>query len=207
MPVDEYRRKRRRDRTPEPFGNKASTGTRASGLFAVQKHKARALHYDFRLEMDGVLRSWAVPRGPSMNPRERRLAVMVEDHPLEYADFEGCIPKGEYGGGAVIVWDRGEYRMIDPPDDPDEGVRRGRFEFELRGKKLRGAFVLIRTRGMPGARSDRREQWLLIKRRDRFASERDLLSSRPRSVISRLTLDEMQRGSRAKRRAPARARN
>ncbi|MGH7948607.1 MAG: DNA polymerase ligase N-terminal domain-containing protein, partial [Candidatus Binataceae bacterium] len=138
----------------------------------------------------------AVPKGPSMNPRERRLAVMVEDHPLEYADFEGRIPQGEYGGGAVIVWDRGEYRMIDPPDDAGAGVRRGGFEFELRGEKLRGAFVMIRTRAMRGARTDRREQWLLIKRRDRFASDRDVLSSMPRSVISGLTLEEMQHGAR-----------
>jgi bifunctional non-homologous end joining protein LigD len=197
MPLDEYRRKRRRERTPEPFGEREVAAVpHAGGIFVVQKHQARALHYDFRLEMDGVLRSWAVPKGPSMNPRDRRLAVMVEDHPLEYADFEGRIPEGEYGAGAVIVWDRGEYQMVDPAD-AGEGVRRGGFEFELRGEKLRGGFVLIRTRGMRGAPADRRQQWLLIKRRDRFASERDVAATRPRSVISRLTLEQMQRGGRS----------
>jgi bifunctional non-homologous end joining protein LigD len=162
-------------------------------MFVVQKHRARRLHYDFRLQMESVLRSWAVPRGPSLDPRERRLAVMVEDHPVEYGDFEGVIPEGNYGAGAVIVWDRGEYEVTDPPGgNAADAVRRGKLDIELRGFKLHGAYTLVRTRGQSRSPHDNKEQWLLIKKRDEYASADDLLEDRPRSVLSGLTIDEMR---------------
>lgn len=196
MPLDKYRQKRIPERTPEPFGKAAeSARPRAGGMFVVQKHAARRLHYDFRLEMEGVLRSWAVPKGPSLNPSDKRLAVMVEDHPIEYGDFEGVIPQGNYGAGAVIVWDRGEYRPIDPPGDAAAAVRAGKLDIEMRGFKLRGAYTLVRTRGAMGRRqSDGRQQWLLIKKRDQHASEDDLTALHPRSVLSGLTIEEMRDG-------------
>jgi bifunctional non-homologous end joining protein LigD len=192
MPLDKYRAKRAAEQTPEPVAMAAKTArTASSGLFVVQKHCARRLHYDFRLEMEGVLRSWAVPKGPSMNPADKRLAVMVEDHPIEYGDFEGVIPEGNYGAGSVIVWDRGMYRAIDPPADAATAVRAGKLDIELHGFKLRGAYTLVRTRGMfAGRRSDDRENWLLIKKRDAYASEDDVLARRPRSVLSGLTVEE-----------------
>ncbi len=176
MALEKYREKRSPDRTPEPFGRATvASGTRSGGMFVVQKHAARALHYDFRLEMEGVLRSWAVPKGPSLNPNDKRLAVMVEDHPIEYGDFEGLIPEGNYGAGAVIVWDRGEYRAIDPPGDPAEAVRAGKLDIEMLGFKLRGAYTLVRTHGtMKGRPPDGKQQWLLIKKRDEYASEEAL---------------------------------
>ncbi|HKV53966.1 MAG TPA: DNA ligase D [Candidatus Binataceae bacterium] len=199
MPLEKYRQKRDPDRTPEPFGGQSPLpGAVDRGMFVVQKHAARRLHYDFRLGMEGVLRSWAIPKGPSLSPRERRLAVMVEDHPVEYGDFEGSIPQGNYGAGAVIVWDRGEYRVIDPPgQSAADAVRAGKLDLEMHGFKLRGAFTLVRTRGMPGpARSDPKEQWLLIKKRDEYASEDDRLAEdHPRSVLSGLTIDEMREAS------------
>jgi bifunctional non-homologous end joining protein LigD len=195
MAVDEYRRKRHVERTAEPFGGpKASEGTgpQRAGMFVVQKHLARRLHYDFRLEMEGVLRSWAVPRGPSLNPAERRLAVTVEDHPLEYADFEGVIPPGNYGAGSVIVWDRGRYSVIDPPDtDAADAVRRGKLDIELRGYKLRGAYTLVRTH-LKSSGAQASENWLLIKKRDQYASGEDVTATHPRSVLSGLTVDEMR---------------
>src|ERR1700674_2828913 len=172
MPLTKYRHKRNAENTPEPFGSEVPTPTSTtSGTFVVQKHAARRLHYDFRLEMEGVLRSWAVPKGPSLNPNDKRLAVMVEDHPTEYGNFEGVIPRGNYGAGAVIVWDRGEYRAIDPPRDAAEAVRAGKLDLELHGFKLRGAYTLVRTRGMANSRqSDSKQQWLLIKKKDGYAS-------------------------------------
>src|SRR5262245_52797247 len=136
-----YRAKRDADRTPEPFGAERAD---RPGLFVVQQHAARRLHYDLRLEWRGVLLSWAVPKGPSLDPAGKRLAVQVEDHPVEYADFEGMIPEGNYGAGAVIVWDLG--RWI-PVEDPDEGLERGKLLFDLEGYKLRGRFTLVRTGG------------------------------------------------------------
>ncbi len=163
-------------------------------MFVVQKHHARRLHYDFRLEMEGVLRSWAVPRGPSLNPADKRLAVMVEDHPLDYADFEGVIPAGNYGAGAVIVWDRGAYRVTDPPGNAAAGVRAGKLDIELHGFKLQGEYTMVRTSGRGGARGrDDKPQWLLIKKRDGWArAEGDILEERPRSVLSGLTVDGMR---------------
>src|SRR5690606_1818149 len=139
MALETYRKKRDFSKTPEPKGRKGEPS--AALRFVVQKHDARRLHYDLRLEHDGVLKSWAVTRGPSLVPSEKRLAVEVEDHPLEYGDFEGTIPKGEYGGGTVMLWDRGRWT---PTGD---GVRDDRIDFELEGEKLRGAWTLTRTRG------------------------------------------------------------
>jgi bifunctional non-homologous end joining protein LigD len=195
MPLEEYRRKRSAERTPEPFGESPRTGGRSGGMFVVQKHAATRLHYDFRLEMEGVLRSWAIPKGPSLNPADKRLAVMVEDHPIEYGDFEGIIPEGNYGAGEVIVWDRGVYRITDPPDDVAGAVRAGKLDIEMFGFKLRGGYAMVRTsRRNPHARQARNEkpQWLLIKRHDGFASaDIDIVESRPRSVLSGLTLQEL----------------
>ncbi len=195
MALEKYREKRDAERTPEPFGRiPVKTESAGRGLFVVQKHSARRLHYDFRLQMEGVLRSWAVPKGPSLDPRERRLAVMVEDHPVEYGDFEGIIPAGNYGAGAVIVWDRGEYEVIDPPGgNPADAVRRGKLDLMMQGFKLRGAYTLVRTRSHQGsAQRDAKEQWLLIKKRDEYAADDDLLEGHPRSVLSGLTIDEMR---------------
>jgi bifunctional non-homologous end joining protein LigD len=195
MTLEEYRRKRSADSTPEPFGEVPRLGGRVGGLFVVQKHAATRLHYDFRLEMEGVLRSWAIPKGPSLNPADKRLAVMVEDHPIEYGDFEGVIPEGNYGAGEVIVWDRGVYRVTDPPDDVAGAVRAGKLDIEMFGFKLKGGYAMVRTSGRnPHARQARNEkpQWLLIKRHDGFASaDTDIVESRPRSVLSGLTLQEL----------------
>lgn len=184
-PLDAYAAKRDPRRTPEPFGPPRPGG---STLFVVQKHGARRLHYDFRLEMAGTLKSWAVPRGPSSRPGERRLAVQVEDHPVEYADFEGVIPPGAYGAGPVIVWDRGWYRLA-TPGDPLEGLARGRLEVELFGYKLRGRWILTRmTRG--------ERDWLLVKARDSAASDDEPTERFPESVLSGLTLEEVRDGPR-----------
>jgi bifunctional non-homologous end joining protein LigD len=192
--LETYREKRRFDETPEPRGRApqrrpASPGT---GRFVVQRHRARALHWDLRLEMNGVLASWAVPRGPTLDPGQRRLAVEVEDHPLEYFDFEGAIPAGQYGGGDVIVWDWGRW-TADPetPDGPD-AVRRGELKFTLDGVKLRGAWVLIRTGGRYAARS-RKPKWLLIHRRDDAAESGWDAEDFPESVKTGRTNDEVAR--------------
>ncbi|HTY56445.1 MAG TPA: DNA ligase D [Candidatus Binataceae bacterium] len=193
MPLDKYRRKRSAERTPEPFGSGALQGQEkaAGGMFVVQKHAARRLHYDFRLEMEGVLRSWAVPKGPSMNPADKRLAVMVEDHPIEYGDFEGKIPEGNYGAGNVIVWDRGEYHTLDPIGDAARGVREGKLDISLSGFKLHGAFTLVRIRGRQKGDSGDKQQWLLIKKRDEFANDEDVLAAHPLSVLSGLPVEQI----------------
>src|SRR5690242_1793718 len=184
MPLDEYRRKRDAARTPEPFGDAPRLGSSAGGMFVVQKHAATRLHYDFRLEMEGVLRSWAVPKGPSLDPADKRLAMMVEDHPIEYGDFEGIIPEGNYGAGEVIVWDRGVYRVTDPRNDAAGGVRAGKLDIEMFGLKLQGGYAMVRTSGRnPQSRksANEKQQWLLIKRHDSYAStETDIVESRPR---------------------------
>jgi bifunctional non-homologous end joining protein LigD len=159
-----YRKKRDFERTPEPRGNGTARRVRRPS-FVVQKHAARRLHYDFRLEMDGVLKSWAVPKGPSLDPHERRLAVETEDHPLEYGSFEGTIPEGEYGAGEVELWDHGTW---EPEDDPDEAYRKGKLSFTLHGKRLHGTWHLVRTgRSEPGPKA----QWLLIKSTEARAGE------------------------------------
>ena len=169
MPLDTYRRKRDFKGTPEPKGARRAY---ARGLsFVIQKHAALRLHYDFRLELDGVLKSWAVPKGPSLDPHDRRLAVQVEDHPLEYATFEGIIPKGQYGAGKVELWDAGTWI---PEGNPRRDLARGKLSFTLEGKKLRGSWTLVRMGGR--ASRDGHDNWLLIKERElsREASGPDL---------------------------------
>lgn len=176
--LEEYRRKRDFAQTSEPRGE-PQRGARGFS-FVVQKHAARRLHYDFRLELDGVLKSWAVPKGPSLDPSEKRLAVQTEDHPLEYGDFEGVIPAGEYGGGTVLVWDRGTWM---PVGDPRRGLASGKLKFRVQGEKLAGGWTLIKLRGRAAA--DGKQNWLLIKERDeaaRSADEYDVTAERPESV-------------------------
>jgi bifunctional non-homologous end joining protein LigD len=172
----EYHRKRRFDVTPEPAGQLRRA--RKSALeFVVQKHRASHLHYDFRLEHDGVMLSWAVPKGPSLDPTNKRFAMQTEDHPIEYNQFEGVIPEGEYGGGTVMIWDYGSWE----PEvaDVDAALAKGDLKFTLHGKKLRGSWVLVRMRP---------RQWLLIKHRDKNASTSDIAIDKPRSAVSRRTL-------------------
>jgi bifunctional non-homologous end joining protein LigD len=185
--LEEYRRKRRFKVTPEPEGKSGKRRAIRALRFVIQKHRASRLHYDFRLEWSGVLLSWAVPKGPSLDPTVKRLAMAVEDHPIEYAKFEGVIPAGEYGGGTVMIWDEGTY----VPADPDVGraVARGELKFTLKGRKLRGSWVLVRTRGRYDGASGR--SWLLIKHRDEAASTDDVTVSKPRSVVSDRILAEI----------------
>jgi DNA ligase D-like protein (predicted 3'-phosphoesterase) len=155
--------------------------------FVIQKHAATRLHYDFRLEAEGVLKSWAVPKGPSLDPRDKRLAVEVEDHPLGWGDFEGVIGEGQYGAGAVIVWDAGDYRNLDEGQSLEEGLRAGHARFWLEGRKLRGGWSLQRMRG-----SGEKAQWLLIKRRDECAdARRRPTSTQPESVVSGRTVEQV----------------
>lgn len=183
QPLSEYRRKRDFGRTGEPAGAAAA---RAGHLYVVHKHGARRLHYDLRLEHEGVLLSWAVPKGPSLDPSERRLAVQVEDHPLEYGEFEGVIPEGEYGAGPSAVWDRGYW---EPLDDVAEGLKKGRLHFRLHGEKLEGGWHLVRS----GGRRTQGKDWLLIKERDAAADpERDIVAAAPASVKSGLTLEQLK---------------
>jgi bifunctional non-homologous end joining protein LigD len=165
---------------------KRSLSSRPGLLFVVQKHQGRNLHYDFRLEVSGVLKSWAVPKGPSVNPAVKRLAVAVEDHPLEYADFEGNLPEGQYGAGPVMVWDQGTYT----PEDSDNvaaSLENGELKFVLHGQKLRGSWVLVRTRN--------NNNWLLIKHRDAYASTDDITRLEPQSILSGRSLSEIARMS------------
>ena len=178
-PLQEYRKKRDFAVTAEPAG--APPRARASNLaYVIQKHRASHLHYDFRLEWRGVLLSWAIPKGPSLDPSVKRLATRVEDHPLEYGGFEGVIPEGEYGGGTVMLWDRGTWTP--EVDDVDAALEKGDLKFTLAGKKLRGSFVLVRTK--LGYGGSAKPQWLLIKHRDQYASSEDVLTGKPRSVLS-----------------------
>src|ERR1700736_2719483 len=189
MALEEYRRKRDFRKTPEPAGVAAPPENTGAGLsFVIQKHAARRLHYDFRLELDGVLKSWAVPKGPSLDPGEKRLAVHVEDHPLDYGEFEGIIPKGEYGGGTVLLWDRGTWSSLDP--DPEAAYRKGSLKFILHGEKLHGKWALVRMGGK--AATERRENWLLIKERDEEAVPQSgdaVVADNPDSVASGRSLD------------------
>lgn len=190
-----YKAKRDFDRTAEPRGDMGTSGGKRL-RFVIQKHDATRLHYDFRLEHDGVFKSWAVTRGPSLNPRDKRLAVEVEDHPLDYGDFEGSIPAGEYGGGTVQLWDRGYWS----PEGMtvEEGLAKGDLKFTLEGKRLHGSWVLVRMkRDRAGGK---RVNWLLIKHRDRFAQEQDgdSLLSEDRSVASGRSMAEIAAGKGAK---------
>jgi bifunctional non-homologous end joining protein LigD len=177
-----YHHKRNFAATPEPKGRVAKKRGRS---FVIQKHDASRLHFDFRLELDGVLKSWAVTKGPSLDPSEKRLAVRVEDHPLDYGDFEGTIPKGQYGGGTVMLWDKGEW---EPESDPHEGLRKGKLSFTLKGKRLKGGFTLVRMRSDRGGRSGR-ENWLLIKQHDAAAStDVDPVEAWQKSVTTRRSM-------------------
>ena len=172
MLLDDYSRKRRFDRTPEPGPGVAPAG---GNRFYIQRHQARRLHYDLRLEMDGVLKSWAVPKGPTLDPAEKRLAVLVEDHPLEYGNFEGTIPAGNYGAGSVMVWDRGTYEVLGEKSVPEQ-MERGDLKFRLHGEKLMGEFALVRMKNR-----GKGNEWLLLKKKDFAAkpgwdSEADLRS-------------------------------
>ncbi|MGH6665391.1 MAG: DNA ligase D [Pseudolabrys sp.] len=184
-----YRAKRKFGVTAEPKGKVARRGGNA---FVIQKHAARRLHYDLRLELDGVMKSWAVTRGPSLVPGEKRLAVQVEDHPIDYNKFEGTIPQGEYGGGTVMIWDRGRWT---PEDDPHKGLRKGHLSFELDGEKLHGLWHLVR---MHRRRGEKRDNWLLIKAHDAAAREpgdKDILEQKSRSVVSGRSMDEIAKGA------------
>jgi bifunctional non-homologous end joining protein LigD len=175
-----YRDKRRFDRTPEPAPGRSEQPAGATLRFVVHKHDATRLHYDLRLEIDGALASWAVPKGPSLDPRVRRLAMATEDHPLAYGDFEGRIPDGEYGAGDSLIWDRGTFDTV-PPGQAGAMREKGRILFELHGEKLKGRWHLVRTRGAPGER----ESWLLFKSRDAHArTDGDVTVERPESVVS-----------------------
>jgi bifunctional non-homologous end joining protein LigD len=187
MGLKEYKQKRRFDQTPEPEGAVAKT---SGNSFVIQKHRATRLHYDFRLEMEGVLRSWAIPKGPSLDPSEKRLAVQTEDHPMDYGGFEGVIPEGNYGAGNVIVWDKGSYEMVDP-ETPKKGWAKGKFHIVLKGKKLRGEWVLVR-----GSRDPK--QWLFFKVRDNYATARDIVEERPESVLSGSLVEDVGKPSKKK---------
>ena len=182
MPLEEYRKKRDFGKTPEPAGAVAKRAGKAR-FFCVQKHRASHLHYDFRLEHEGVLLSWAVPKGPSLDPRTKRLAIKVEDHPLAYGEFEGVIPEG-YGAGIVMLWDRGTWTP--DAEDVNAALKKGDLKFTLDGYKLKGSWVLVRTSGRhPGARGgsgDALRSWLLIKHRDDWAGELDITEYAPLSV-------------------------
>ncbi len=187
MGLTEYTAKRKFEKTPEPEPGAPHAGHRL--MFVVHKHAARALHYDLRLELDGVLKSWAVPKGPSLDPAIKRLAVMVEDHPLDYKDFEGVIPEGNYGAGSVIIWDRGFYHHPSARDENEneqrllDGLRKGDLKFVLEGEKLHGEFALVKT-------GKDEKSWLLLKKKDRTAATVDILTEN-RSVVSNKTLEEM----------------
>ena len=191
MSLREYQRKRHFQRTPEPKGAKKNRS--AGRSFVVQKHAASHLHYDFRLELDGVLKSWAVPKGPCLDPTVKRFAMHVEDHPVEYGSFEGVIPQGEYGGGTVMLWDQGFW---EPIGDPDESYRAGKLKFQLHGEKLHGGWMLIRTAGKSQGDKEKR-QWLLFKERDddaRPMSEGDVLEDMPLSVSTARTMSDIAAG-------------
>ncbi|MFZ0052888.1 MAG: DNA polymerase ligase N-terminal domain-containing protein [Desulfobaccales bacterium] len=189
--LDDYQAKRDFRRTPEPSpgGREVS----AQPIFVIQKHGASHLHYDFRLEVDGVLKSWAIPKGPSTDPQEKRLAVPTEDHPLEYAGFEGVIPEGEYGAGTVLVWDTGKFRNITEKKgvalDLPEALAHGHLKVWLEGRKLKGGYALTRFK------TGKDEAWLLVKTDDQEAdASADLLRTRPESVLSGRTLEEIAQG-------------
>ncbi len=206
MKLGEYKRKRNFKKTAEPPAAPKARGAKKrkksvpKGLiFVIQKHAASHLHYDFRLEMDGVLKSWAVPKGPSLNPEDKRLAIHVEDHPYDYRDFEGTIPAGEYGAGDVIVWDTGLYAPANVTDDPEKEAlrmyKKGHLSIVLLGKKIKGEFGLIKSHG--SKYGDRDNAWLLIKADDKYASKKNILAN-DSSVLSSRHLKDSARKKRAR---------
>lgn len=190
MPSKKHNQKSNFSATSEP--QETINQTSKELIFVVQKHAASHLHYDFRLEMDGVLKSWAIPKGPSMNPEEKRLAIIVEDHPYSYKDFEGVIPEGNYGAGTVIVWDSGTYILADEQNSNKietilkSDLQKGHLSFILKGKKLKGEFTLVKLK------SKKENTWLLIKKKDPFAIKSDILEEN-KSVISNLTLEDFEK--------------
>ncbi len=185
--LERYKKKRDFEGTPEPAGEVTET---AAHRFVVQKHAARRLHYDLRLEMEGVLRSWAIPRGPSLDPEEKRLAVNTEDHPLEYLEFEGVIPEGHYGAGNMIVWDRGTYECRGAETDPVKAWHKGTIDLRLHGEKLKGYWLLVKLKG-----KDEADNWLFFKKPDQYAdSGRDITEELPESVLSGLDVSELVEG-------------
>lgn len=197
--LDTYRQRRDFSRTSEPRGS--TTHRSHGGTYVIQKHAARRLHFDLRLELDGVLKSWAVTRGPSLDPADKRLAVRTEDHPLEYGGFEGTIPAGEYGGGTVMLWDRGRW---EPQQDPHHGLDHGELKFILHGERLRGGFALVRMGKPSGSRRTApRENWLLIKERDAWSDRSsDPVQHWHRSIASGRTMDDIAAGASRTSRAP-----
>src|SRR5256714_6071447 len=197
--LTEYRRKRDFARTREPSGEAAPRPAPPGRLrFVIQKHAASHLHFDLRLELDGVMKSWAVPKGPSLDPTVKRLAMQVEDHPIDYNTFEGTIPAGEYGGGTVMLWDRGTYsadQVTSPEEEEDDirdGLKRGDLKITFHGERLHGSFALIR---MKFARdSSSKPQWLLIKHRDEFATDEDVVAENMTSVDTNRTMEEIASG-------------
>src|SRR5258706_222055 len=184
MGLREYHKKRDFSLTSEPRGKEAGREGRS---YVIQKHAASHLHYDFRLELEGVLKSWAVPKGPSLDPSDKRLAMETEDHPVDYGSFEGIIPAGQYGGGTVVLWDRGTWTPI---EDPHKGYRAGRLKFLLNGEKLHGLWTLVKTKGRDG----RDRSWLLFKDKDEFskpAARFSVVEKRPESVATGRTLEEI----------------
>src|SRR6186713_2197181 len=200
MALEKYRQKRNFKATPEPAGDPKVVAERSrsakpeAGLFfCVQKHLASHLHYDFRLEHNGVLLSWAVPKGPSLDPKTKRLAMKVEDHPFDYGTFEGVIPEG-YGAGIVMLWDKGTWEPDRDFEDIDAALKDGELKFTLKGVKLKGSWALVRTRGYPGARTDESGQsrsWLLLKHRDEWAGDVDIAEFAPKSVKSNQDFPEI----------------
>jgi len=209
VPLQEYKRKRRFDETPEPPPAVAAPG---GHRFVVQKHRASHLHYDFRLEMEGVLKSWAVPKGPSLDPADKRLAMMVEDHPVSYFHFEGIIPPGNYGAGTVMVWDTGTWEPLPPTPPPKSSAKaleaavsamleKGDLKFRLHGEKLRGDFVLARMRSRrPGSRGT---EWLLIKKRDEHVAEPYDINQYDYSALTQRSLREIAGDQASARLRPA----
>ncbi|HKS25355.1 MAG TPA: DNA polymerase ligase N-terminal domain-containing protein [Thermoanaerobaculia bacterium] len=185
--LKKYRAMRDFQATPEPSGGKPRKAKLP--IFVIQKHHASHLHYDFRLEMEGVLKSWAVPKGPSYDPTVKRLAMMTEDHPYDYASFEGVIPEGNYGAGNVIIWDNGGWEFIEPGDDPVKALKSGKLTFRLYGKKMFGEWALVKIKGRYG---DKGNEWLLLKHRDEFANDKvDVTEVAPNSIISNKGVDEI----------------
>src|SRR5213078_3693070 len=183
--LKKYREMRDFGQTPEPAGGQPKK-TKLP-IFVIQKHHASHLHYDFRLEMEGVLKSWAVPKGPSYDPAVKRLAMMTEDHPYDYADFEGVIPAGNYGGGNVIIWDNGTFELTEP-DDGVKGIKQGKLAFKMYGKKMFGEWALVKIKG----RSPKGNEWLLLKHRDEYANPNvDVTEVAPQSVVSGKTVEEI----------------
>ncbi|MBD3259652.1 DNA ligase [Candidatus Woesearchaeota archaeon] len=185
MSLKEYKKKRKFSKTPEPKGKVKKS---KKPIFVVQKHDASHLHYDFRLEISGVLKSWAVPKGPSMNPKDKRLAIETEDHPIDYANFEGIIPEGHYGAGTVMVWDKGTYENTTEKDDKKisakKGYSYGHISFDLKGKKLKGGFSMNRFR---------ENKWLLIKKDDKYADKRSNILNKKKSAKSGKTLKQIEK--------------